>query len=274
MKISVFFDHILQAQEQTGKSLEELLQGVRQAGISAVEICLEYLLENEHVMRQLQQAGLAVSCIYEFYDMGNRDEQEKARKHIEAAVQVGAERVLVVPGFLHGLESERMQERMTGESTIASFFRGNKKICGMVEGLSYIAKLGAEKGIRVTVEDFDDRNSPLSGMYGIQWFLEQIPELWYTLDTGNYLFYGEDVLEAWELLKERVAHVHCKDRRSENHASTAVGTGYIPFEEIINRLSRQGYDGYLAIEHFDVENQEKCMRESAEFLCEKVSVFK
>jgi sugar phosphate isomerase/epimerase len=87
-----------------------------------------------------------------------------------------------------------------------------------------------------------------------------------TLDTGNFLFYGEDVLEAFALLKDRIAHVHCKDRQPETNASVQTGTGYISFTEIVNRLKAQNYEGFLAIEHFDVEGQEECMRGSAEFL--------
>lgn len=266
MKLSVFFDHILQAKEQTGKSLEVLLQGVRQAGIEAVEIRLAYLQEHGETMELLQQADLKVSCIYEFYEMERVDESEKARKHIETAVKTGAGRVLVVPGFLKGFASKRMQHKMTDTRAIERFMSCNRQIQRMKEGLSYIAKLGQEQGIAVTVEDFDDKNSPLSGMRGIHWFLKQVPELMYTLDTGNYLFYGEDVLEAYELLQGRIAHVHCKDRQEGDNASVAVGTGYIPFEEILARLQARGYEGYLAIEHFDVADQEGCMKRSAAFL--------
>ena len=266
MRLSVFFDHILQAKEQTGKPLEELLAGVRDAGMEAVEINLTYLCENSQVWDALQNAGLGISCIYEFYDMGHYDETEKAKKHVDTAVSVGAKRILVVPGFLAGEASKEMQKCMTVKENIVAFFEGNKEIIGMAEGLSFAAKYGKEKGVTVTVEDFDGLDSPLAGMYGIHWFLQQVPELMYTLDTGNFLFYGEDVLNAFELLKERIAHVHCKDRQPENKASVQTGTGYIPFTEIIDRLNAQNYDGYLAIEHFDVAGQDECMRGSAEFL--------
>ena len=66
MKLSVFYDHILQAKEQSGKSLEELLRGVQAAGIDAVEICLTYLLEHKETLKLLQDADLGISCIYEF----------------------------------------------------------------------------------------------------------------------------------------------------------------------------------------------------------------
>ncbi len=266
MRMSVFFDHILQAKQQTGKSLEELLQGVRQAGIEAVEINLDYLLKEEWVWDALQQADLKVSCIYEFYEMGQQDETEKAKKHIEAAVRVGAGRVLVVPGFLHGWEFKRMQHRMPDARAIESFLSHNRKILRMKEQLSVIAMLGKEQGVVVTVEDFDDPHSPLSGVHGIHWFLKQIPELGYTLDTGNYLYYGEELAEVMALLGTRIAHVHCKDRRVGDNASVAVGTGYIPFEKVVAGLKELDYAGYLAIEHFDVPDQEGSMRSSAEML--------
>lgn len=266
MKISVFFDHILQAKEQSGKSLEELLEGVRKSGIEAVEINLNYLETHPETMQLLEAKELKVSCIYEFYEMELGAEAEKNRRHIELAADVGADRILVVPGFLHGFEACRMQSNMKSPQTVAKWFSGNKKIANMKQGLRDIVTLGREKGVVVTVEDFDDVHSPLSGMYGIHWFLEEVPGLRYTLDTGNFLFYEENVLDAWELLKGKVAHVHCKDRALESNASVQTGSGRMPIKELVEALKLQEYDGYLAVEHFDVEGQEGCMAGSAAYL--------
>ena len=266
MKLSVFFDHILQAREQTGKSVEELLTGVRTVGIEAVEINLNYLCGHSEVWDALKTAGLGISCIYEFYDMGRCDESEKVRRHVDTAVKAGAKRILVVPGFLSGEDSLQMQKAMPVQENIVGFFETNSEIKCMAEGLAFAAKYGKEKGVTVTVEDFDGVDSPLAGMYGIRWFLQQIPELMYTLDTGNFLFYGEKVLDAFELLKERIAHVHCKDRQPETNVSVQIGTGDIPFAEVLEKLKKQNYNGFLAIEHFDVAGQEECIKGSAEFL--------
>ena len=266
MKLSVFFDHVLQAREQTGKTVEELLAGVRAAGIEAVEINLSYLCEHSEVWDALKAAGLGISCIYEFYDMGRCDESEKVRRHVETAVKAGAKRILVVPGFLSGEASLQMQKAMPVKENIVDFFESNDEIKRMAEGLSFAAKYGAEKGVIVTVEDFDGLDSPLAGMYGIHWFLQQVPGLRYTLDTGNFLFYKENVMDAFELLKDRIVHVHCKDRQPEINASVQTGTGYIPFAEVLEKIKKQNYDGFFAIEHFDVAGQEACMRGSAEFL--------
>lgn len=50
MKLSVFYDHILQAAEQTGKNVPELLAEAKNAGIDAVEINMTYLNEHEETL--------------------------------------------------------------------------------------------------------------------------------------------------------------------------------------------------------------------------------
>ena len=67
--------------------------------------------------------------------------------------------------------------------------------------------------ITVVIEDFDDRNSPIACVSGMKWFAEQVPGLCFTFDTGNFIIHGEDIFAAWEELKDKVVHVHCKDRK-------------------------------------------------------------
>ena len=143
------------------------------------------------------------------------------------------------------------------------YFEHNEKILRMAEGLSAIVRQGAREGITVTVEDFDDECSPLSGMNGLRWFMDRIPDLGYTFDTGNFIIQKEDEQKAFELLKDRIVHVHCKDRGSK---PLAVGSGTIPISAILGKLKEMNYDGYLAIEHFDAEDQETCISQSAEYL--------
>lgn len=42
--------------------------------------------------------------------------------------------------------------------------------------------------------------------------MKNVPGLKYTLDTGNFAFSDENVLEAMEVMKDYIVHVHCKDR--------------------------------------------------------------
>lgn len=277
MKISVFYDHILQAAEQTGKPLPALLREVREAGIEAVEMRLSCFLENEAVFGLLKEAGLSVSCLYEFYEMGKGLVSPMEERHVSAAAQAGAERILVVPGFLAGQEAEERKACAQSAEATAAYMEQNESVRHMAERLAEMTAIGRKYGVTVTVEDFDDATSPLNGMYGIRWFLEKVPDLKFTLDMGNFAHVGEDVLAAAALLEPYIAHVHCKDRGEEPSLQrrgginkgllpVAVGDGYLPIGMMVKELTRKGYNGYFAIEHFDAANQEESILRSAAYL--------
>lgn len=290
MKISVFYAHILQAAEQSGKALSEVLSDVKKAGIEGVEIELAYLERQEETLSLLEQTGLSVSCIYQFYEMDREEEEiqkkehEKAERHIAMAKRAGAKRILAVPGFL-GAEEAQQMKNCRNYAALCAFMEKNQKVQRIRTGLQYLTALGKKEGVAVTVEDFDDVKSPVSTMEGIRWFLEHVPGLCFTLDMGNFVYSEEDVCKAWEQLKEYVVHVHCKDRGKESESGgdirtdrnpkeqlnqgllpVAVGDGYLPIAQMLHKLKTEGYEGYLAIEHFDAENQEICMKKSAAFL--------
>ena len=122
----------------------------------------------------------------------------------------------------------------------------------------------------------------------MQWFAEQVPGLCFTFDTGNFIIHGENIFAAWEELKDKVVHVHCKDRKissdkplqtqknatldiKECYLPAAVGEGCIPIKELVYKMKEYGYRGYLAIEHFDAADQEAYMQKSAANLQEYCS---
>lgn len=276
MKISVFYDHIIEAEKQTGKTLKSILPDIKNYGIDAVEINLTYLCEHEETYELLREAGLEVSCIYEFYDMDKHPEREKAELHIRTALKAGAKRILVVPGFFSKEDVEAMGKVIADYDKTAEFFDGNETALKIAAGLNELADRGAQAGVTVTVEDFDDITSPLSGVNGILWYLNHVKNLQFTFDMGNFLFHGENVLDAWEALKDRIVHVHCKDRRiavknhlaegREDYWPAPAGDGEFPIKCLMERLKAIGYDGYVAIEHFDAPDQERYMRDSSAFL--------
>ena len=87
----------------------------------------------------------------------------------------------------------------------------------------------------------------------------------------------EDAVQAYEVLKDYIVHVHCKDRNvdpaltgehryNRGLLAAAVGSGYLPMKEILDRLKESGYEDYLAIEHFNAADQVAFMEQSAAFL--------
>lgn len=292
IRLSVFFDHILQAEEQTGKHIPELLAEVKKAGISAVEINCTYLLEHPATLEMLETAGLQVSCIYEFYALERGRETEKARRHIENARKTKAGKILIVPGFF-SVETEEFVNCVPDREKVWDYLSHSEKAQRMADGLREIVEMAgsrniADTPITVVIEDFDDRNSPIACVSGMQWFAEQVPGLCFTFDTGNFIIHGEDIFAAWEELKDKVVHVHCKDRKissdkplqtqknatpdiKECYLPAAVGEGCIPIKELVYKMKEYGYRGYLAIEHFDAAEQEAYMQKSAANLQEYCS---
>ena len=242
IRLSVFFDHILQAEEQTGKHIPELLAEVKEEGISAVEINRTYLLEHPETLEMLETAGLQVSCIYEFYALERGRETEKARRHIEIARKAKAGKILIVPGFF-SVETEEFVNCVPDREKVWDYLSHSEKAVRMAEGLREIVEMAGSRNavkdekitephgiadvkknadsqsaaditpIPVVIEDFDDRNSPIACVSGMKWFAEQVPGLCFTFDTGNFIIHGEDIFAAWEELKDKVVHVHCKDRK-------------------------------------------------------------
>ncbi|MNP47575.1 Xylose isomerase-like TIM barrel [compost metagenome] len=130
------------------------------------------------------------------------------------------------------------------------------------------------------MEDFDDIRAPFSSSDELLWFMEQVPKLRCTFDTGNFIFRGENEMDAFGKLKDKIVHVHCKDRSlDEENGGTPkitangtqlfpspVGYGCISIDEILHRLIRDGYNDTVAIEHFDAIDQLSYMQRSAEWL--------
>jgi len=123
--------------------------------------------------------------------------------------------------------------------------------------------MAAATGVTVTIEDFENGSSPLSGVQEMLWYLEKIPGLMCTFDTGNFITHGEDLFEAWEALKDRVVHVHCKDR---GEGVVSFGGGQLPCAEILRKMKADGYGSYGAIEHYGAADQLSCLLRSAGFI--------
>lgn len=262
MKLSVFYDHILKAAQQQNKPLPEMLALVRGMGYSMVEADLDAL--NEEAVFALKEADLEISSIYCFFRFDSEPQKERIRTLVDSAVRFGAKRVMPIPGFFHGeTEAARSEE-----------------LDRMLIGMKELTALAANAGLTVTIEDFGDANSPIRDSRGMNYFLSRLPDLYATLDTGNFRLAGEDEMAAFEALKPRIAHVHLKDRSaSAEYGSSAlaaadgsimypcpVGAGYIPMERIFASLREIGYDGVLSAEHFGAQDQFTCMRKSAEFV--------
>lgn len=264
MKISVFYQHICEAAEQTGRPLEDILSEVRGMGIQYIEADLDDILRDDDYVARLKRAGFNISSVYAFYDLVHDNSRGRMTQHIQKAAEADCGRIMIIPGFY---SSEDIAVR---EDEREKMLRGMREICGLAE----------KKCIVPMIEDFDSAASPIADAEGMLWFLERIPSLRVAFDTGNFMYSAKSETEAFQMLRDKTVHVHCKDRCldiKQNCGSTtavdgrtlypaAVGDGCIKMAEIVDVLESSGFDGIYAIEHFGADDQLKYIKESAEWL--------
>jgi len=95
-----------------------------------------------------------------------------------------------------------------------------------------------------------------------RWYLDRIADPTFGLiwDPGNEAALGHNPIPgAYELVKNRIHHIHLKDAISfeEGAGFTAVGDGAIDYDQQFKLLLRDGYDGVLSIETHYRKNGEK-----------------
>ncbi len=291
IRLSIFYEHLREAMEQTGKSLEELLSMAREAGIRGVEMEFTTLVKRPELNRIIQNAGMEISNLYQFFDFGNKYAagMHTGRKMIDTAKAMGIARVMIIPGFLSPEQASDLTKVSASYEETAAYMEGIAEILAMRDAIAELTEYATERGIMVSLEDFDSFTSPIARMNQLRWFLEQVPGLKHTLDMGNYAFSNESAAEAYELFKDQIGHVHCKDRGEEKEEDpeiweglglpygetlthrrgikpVPVGEGYLPIAELVKKLKDQGYQGYFAIEHFGAPDQLGFMQKSAEYL--------
>ena len=138
MKLSVFYDHITEACTQRKLPVQEVLKQVRDAGITGIEINLSQLLDKkEEILENFRDADLCISSIYEFYDWGNQGDLSHGRKQVETAYEVGAGKILVVPGFVSAKEAAQFRRKNHSYKELAACMAQNEKIRKM-ENLNII----------------------------------------------------------------------------------------------------------------------------------------
>ena len=241
MKIAAFFENIMDGADTNQISLRDALTELKQDGLELLYLSIFSLREKEEeIVSLIQDLGLGIEGIYGFYDLGHCPEDESWKEMIDAAKRLGASNVLIVPGMVSS------EEEADKDTLIRNMKTALKKAVGY----------GQEKGVAVSMEDFDGLEAPYCTIAGLAEFLKDVPGLACSFDTGNFIMYHEDELEAFRLFRDRICTVHLKDRRKEARFpddkakacadgslryAAETGYGYIRMKEILEMLKEQNY---------------------------------
>lgn len=253
MKISIFYDHIVSAAKQEGTETEEMLERAMSLGFSGLEI--DYSFFNSDLVKKVKASGMETSSVYILCDRKSIDSKSEKERFLHDAAAIGSRKVMIVPKLIQNREMKKT-----------------------VEELQEICDLAGSYGIKVTVENFDYFDSPCCGVENLRSIFDCVPELGWTFDTGNFIYCGQDALEAFEVLKDRLSHCHIKDRRltplfegdkgsltldGKTLYPSPAGDGILRIEDCLTAIKRQGYDDYIAIEHFGTDKHLAYMRQEA-----------
>ena len=264
MKISVFAEHLFEAAEQENISLSEILDKVKNMGVSAVELDYARLEKDDTLPSFFRKHGLDIACVYVFLDFSHSNDMSYAESVVKTLEKHNIKRLMGIPGFVY--ESD------------------NRNLCiqRMYDCMNRLSKLCHNAGISLCLEDFDDKTAVFSTTEGLLGFMKNVISLNCAFDTGNFIYSCENALDAFKNLKEKTVHLHCKDRSfspkdgeepkitldGRTLYSSPVGYGEMPIEVIVKDLLKSGYDGYFAIEHFGSKQQLSDIEKSAEKLKE------
>ena len=252
-------------------SLLDVLKFASSLGFDALEFSIADFDRDSaaNIKQALANLGLKVSCINGTYSLAARSDTkfqtavENAKKMVDVAVSYDCGRVMYVPAF--GPDIEGFDDRSRAAARIAA-------------GLREIVKYATARQVFVTVEDFPSQLYPLSTIAEVQFMLDSVPGLKLTLDNGNFLPGGDNLMEAYARFKPYIENVHLKDwefapddkgilcRNGKYIRGGSHGQGLMDQRELLMALEKDGYSNYLAFEYEGILDHEEQTRKGFQFL--------
>ena len=232
-KISIFCDHIESIVRQQGISFAEAAAALKEAGYQGADI---RVFQRPEEIRILDSLGFEHACAITDIDYSKGEQKELEDATLAFMEEKGFDRLLLVPGLVPAdfTDADKNAERQR----IAAF-----------------AARVAAKGYTIMVEDYDNNRSLCYNAERIDSLFAVSRDLELVFDTGNFLFAGEDAMEQFTHFRNRIAHVHLKDRTApDDMACVPAGEGCIPIAEIVRQLLADGYDGWLTVEQYGSRN--------------------
>lgn len=253
MEIAAFYENIAQGASALNISVKEALLSLKEKGMTRVYMCDRTFYDvKDTLIPVLKALNIGIEGFFAFGDYGHCPDSEDYKELVDLAKDQGAGNVLIVPGFV-GRDEKAQEETL---------------IKNMIHGMANAAAYGKKMGVCVSMEDFDGMEAPFSSVEGLKRFMDGIPDLYCSFDTGNFIMYHEDEKAALELFKDRLCTIHMKDRSDvplhpgdkakvcadgAKKYPSPVGYGNIAMKEILGRLKAIGYQGNVIVEMMDAD---------------------
>ena len=253
--------------ELARENFPELLRRLSERSVSGADIIDDELstLPLEEYTRVLRSVGMKPSALVITEDFVTADDREEVFSKIQGQIyemeKAGVPLLMAAPSI-----------RLTKTDEEPAELRDR-----MIEGLGRIIGLAEKAGIRVVIENQSSIMRPDSRARDLRYILDALPSLGFVFDSGNFYPIGEDALCSFDILSDRIEHVHMKDWirdplgkmktwSGERLSGCAIGEGFLPNGKIAKRLSEIGYRGRVTLEINATDIDENMLIKSADHL--------
>lgn len=240
--------------------LQEILSEIQSLGFEGVELGGKFPREPSELRALLGQYQLDLIGGWYSMNLLIRDadaEIEAMKDHLSLLKALGSQVFVAAEtsNAIHGKKSISLGETPELDPNRWPEFGAR---------LSKVAKYVSEQGLKFAYHHH------LGTVFVNQNHLEKFlvntePQVGLTLDTGHAVLGGIDPLAVIDIAPERVVHVHCKDVRIETFKKnleqdasfldgvvdgmfTVPGDGSIEYIEIMKRLRKMDYSGWIVLE--------------------------
>jgi sugar phosphate isomerase/epimerase len=162
---------------------------------------------------------------------------------LETASDLGAEKVVVHPGYIDGMAVHVLGHAMAL----------------VMEGLEKFWLRATQLGMPLCIENMFPRVGPFVEPDDFEPIFASFPQMKLVLDTGHANIgdhTGRRVIDFIDRFGDRLFHLHVSDNNGRKDDHQPVGHGNIRFKAVARALRRVGYDGTLTLEIFVEDRSE------------------
>lgn len=249
MRKGIFYHDLINCKEFYTDT-DKMMCFCRENGIEAIQFDRTQLTEDciSQILPSMNKYGIKFAGIFIMCRLCADDISvfssavNKCMETVDLSVKLGCKRVLVVACEPCDIEDKSL--------AALRFVNGLNKVC------DYAAKFG----ISIAVENFSDPVLPFSLPEDIIFLKENVKNLSYVFDTGNFLLCDVDAMAAYGMLEKYVDEIHVKDfyftdnaefydKKGRGVSAISFGNGQTGMKDVLKKALKNKKDILYIIEH-------------------------
>ena len=238
--------------------VEQAIDVLAEYGYDAIDICMELAppfhpvptphmspdddpAKRDRVRRRAKKAGIAIAALNAHTNLCTRDPDLRSAN------------TDFVAGALHLATDLGAGIVVTGAGGKDAYGYEEWFFDWAFEGLRQLLPIADQLGITLAIESGSPPGCLVHDIESSQKLLsaDGLGSARLLFDSAHFHIRGGSAIEAFETLKDKIAHVHAKDAMGgpENIIFPPFGEGEIDFDALLGSMAAADFDGYIAVEY-------------------------